>query len=252
PSSTERTVSSMGTAAGLKAHMRKGKIRDEPINVIATCGDGGGADMGLSAISAALTHTQYNCLIMMYDNESYANTGIQVSGTSPWGSHSRFSPPGKVRRVMHTRWKKNMAGLMVAGHPECKYVATACPSFPMDMMNKVRKALTIGGATFMHTLAPCPKGWGYDPALSHEIGLLAVETGIWPLYEVESGELRFFGKSKEIAEGRKPKPVREYLVKQDRFAHLTEEDMAYIQLKTDEMWEKWLVPGIIPIRRKEG
>ena len=90
-----------GTVAGLRAMMRKGKMEEEPINVISFCGDGGGADMGLSAISAALQHTHYNLLILMYDNESYANTDIQVSGSSPYGVNSTFSPPGKVHRIMH-------------------------------------------------------------------------------------------------------------------------------------------------------
>ena len=96
-----------GTVAALKAMMRKGKMQEEPINVISFCGDGGGADMGLSAISAALQHTHYNLLIFMYDNESYANTDIQVSGSSPWGANSTFSPPGKARRIMNRRSARN-------------------------------------------------------------------------------------------------------------------------------------------------
>ena len=177
----------LGAAAALKALMRKGKMKDEPINVIAFCGDGGGADMGLSAISATLTHPDYNCLILMYDNESYANTDIQLSGSTPWGAHTTFSPPGTKKRIMHHRWKKNMAGMMAAGHPDCRYVATVDMSFPVLAMNAVRKALTIGGPTFIHSLDPCPKGWDYDPFQSHELGELAVTTGIWPLYEVENG-----------------------------------------------------------------
>ncbi len=236
-----------GTAAGLKALMRKGKIKKEPINVIAFCGDGGGADMGLSAISAALQHTQYNLLILMYDNESYANTDIQVSGSSPYGANSTFSPPGKARRIMHRRWKKNTAAMLAAGHPDCKYVATVCASYALDMMNKVRKALTIGGPTFIHSLDPCPKGWDYDPMFSHELGEMAVETGIWPLYEVEEGKLKMYGKTKRIVNGQlKRKPVREYLMRQGRFAHFTEEDIEYFQAKTDAMWEKWVFPGVIP------
>ncbi len=236
-----------GTAAGLKALMRKGKIKKEPINIIAFCGDGGGADMGLSAISAALQHTQYNLLILMYDNESYANTDIQVSGSSPYGANSTFSPPGKARRIMHRRWKKNTAAMLAAGHPDCKYVATVCASYALDMMNKVRKALTIGGPTFIHSLDPCPKGWDYDPMFSHELGELAVETGIWPLYEVEEGRLKMYGKTKRIVNGQlERKPVREYLMRQGRFAHFTEEDIEYFQAKTDAMWEKWVFPGVIP------
>ncbi len=236
-----------GTAAGLKALMRKGKIKKEPINIIAFCGDGGGADMGLSAISAALQHTQYNLLILLYDNESYANTDIQVSGSSPYGANSTFSPPGKARRIMHRRWKKNTAAMLAAGHPDCKYVATVCASYALDMMNKVRKALTIGGPTFIHSLDPCPKGWDYDPMFSHELGELAVETGIWPLYEVEEGRLKMYGKTKRIVNGQlKRRPVREYLMRQGRFAHFTEEDIEYFQAKTDAMWEKWVFPGVIP------
>ncbi len=236
-----------GTAAGLRALMRKGKMAKEPINVIAFCGDGGGADMGLSAISAALQHTEYNLLILMYDNESYANTDIQVSGSSPYGANTTFSSPGKVRRIMHKRWKKNTAAMLAAGHPDCKYVATVCTSNPVESMNHVRKALSIGGPTFIHSLDPCPKGWDFDPRYSHELGELAVETGIWPLYEIEEGEVKMYGKSKRILTGQfKRKPVREYLLRQGRFAHFIEEDIEFFQAKIDEMWEQWLIPGVIP------
>ncbi len=234
----------VGTAAGLKALMRKGRIKQEPINVIAFCGDGGGADMGLSSISAALTYPEYNFLILMYDNESYANTDIQLSCMTPYGANTTFSPPGKARRLMHTRWKKNMAGMLAAGHPDCRYVATVDASYALEMMNRVRKALSIGGPTYIHSLDPCPKGWDYDPFISHELGELAVETGVWPLFEVEDHVLRFYGKSKAIAQGRKRKPVREYLLKQGRFAHFTDEDIAYFQKKIDLMWDRWLIPGV--------
>ena len=242
----------LGTAAGLKALMKKGKMKSEPINVIAFCGDGGGADMGLNGISATLTHRDYNCLILLYDNESYANTDIQLSGMTPYGANTTFSPPGKVHRIIHKRWKKNMAGMMAAGHPECRYVATVCASYAVEMMNKVRRSLTIGGPTFIHSLDPCPKGWDYDPMLSHELGELAIETGIFPLYEVEDGSVKYYGKTKAIVEGRQRKPVREYLLKQGRFAHFTEEDLAYFQAKVDEMWNKWEVPGVVPFKRLDA
>ncbi len=236
-----------GTAAALTAMMRKGKMTKEPINVIAVCGDGGGVDMGLSAISAALQHLHYNLLILCYDNESYANTDIQVSGSSPYGANTTFTPPGKVHRIMHKRWKKNTAAMLAAGHPDVKYVGTVCTSYPVDAMNMVRKALSIGGPTFIHSLDPCPKGWDYDPKYSHELGELAVETGMWPLYEIERGKLKMLGRSQRIVNGQfKRKPVREYLMRQGRFAHFIDEDYDYVQKKTDEMWEKWLIPGVIP------
>jgi pyruvate ferredoxin oxidoreductase beta subunit len=240
----------LGAAAGLKALMRKGRIKNEPINVIAFCGDGGGADMGISGISATLTHPDYNCLILMYDNESYANTDIQLSGSTPYGAHTTFSPPGSVRRIMHHRWKKNFAGMLAVGHPTCRYVATVDMSYGLHAMNTIRKALSIGGPTFVHSLDPCPKGWDYDPMISHQLGELAVDTGVWPLYEVEDGVMRLTGRSALIGRGKlKRKPVREYLLKQGRFAHFLDEDIDYFQSKIDDMWEKWLVPGVIPFRK---
>jgi len=239
----------LGAAAAFKAQMRKGKMKDEPINVIAFCGDGGGADMGLNAISATLTHPDYNLLILMYDNESYANTDIQISGTSPYGANTSFSSPGSKRRIMHHRWKKNVAPLMAAGHPTCRYVATISTSYALQAMNVVRRALSVGGPTFVHCLNPCPKGWDFDPYLSHELGELAVNTGIWPLYEIENGVVKLYGKSKQIADGKFQRlPVKTYLEKQGRFNHFIDEDVEFFQSKVDEMWTKWLVPGIIPLR----
>jgi pyruvate ferredoxin oxidoreductase beta subunit len=81
---------------------------------------------------------------------------------------------------------------------------------------------------------------------------LAVNTGIWPLYEIEEGVLKLYGKTREIAQGRfKRLPVRDYLLKQGRFAHFTDDDIAFFQSKVDEMWDKWLIPGVIPFF-KEG
>ncbi len=242
-----------GTAAGLKALMEKGKMKEEPINVIAFCGDGGGADMGISSISGALSHQQYNLVVLMYDNESYANTDIQVSGSSPWGAHTTFSTPGKLHRIMHKRWKKNMAAMMAVGHPGVRYVATGCASYAVDMMNKIRKALAVGGPTFIHTYDPCPKGWDYDPMYSHELGMLGVETGIWVQYEIEDGKLILNGPSRSIANGRrKRKPVVDFLKRQGRFAHFTDEDVDYFQAKVDQMWEKWWLPGVIPMNPDEA
>jgi pyruvate ferredoxin oxidoreductase beta subunit len=237
----------LGTAAGLKVLMRKGKIKNEKINVIAFCGDGGGADMGIGAISATLTHKDYNSLILLYDNESYANTDIQLSSQTPYGAVTTFSPSGTDKRLMHTRWKKNMPGMMAAGHPESRYIAAGCAAYAVDLMNKIRKALELGGPTFVHTLDPCPKGWDYHPQYSQELGHLAVETGIWPLYEVIDGVCNLTGPTRQIAEGRKKrKPVYEYLKRQGRFAHFLDEDVEHFQATVDKMWTEWLIPGVIP------
>src|SRR5207247_9433421 len=92
-------------------------------------------------------------------------------------------------------------------------------------------------------------GWDYDPMLSHELGELAIETGIFPLYEVEDGVVKYYGKTKAIVDGRRRKPVREYPLKQGRFAHFTEEDLAFFQAKVDEMRARWEIPGVVSFRK---
>lgn len=237
-------ASAVGMAAGLRALMRKGKLPTEKINVINFSGDLGGGDMGIGGISMAL-QTNYDLLIIMYDNESAANTDIQATSSTPWGAQTTFTPTGSKERIMQKKWKKNVAAMLAVGHPNCKYVATACATFPpMDYMNKVKKALTIGGPTFIHTLDPCPKGWDYHPRYSGELGQLAVKTGVFPLYEIVRGEVRYT----YDATSKKRIPVREYLEKQGRFSHFVDEDYEFFQQTVDEMWEEWEVPGIAPIK----
>src|SRR5438874_425093 len=125
--------------------------------------------------------------------------------------------------------------------------AAGCAAYAVDLMNKIRKALELGGPTFVHTLDPCPKGWDYHPQYSQELGHLAVETGIWPLYEVIDGVCNLTGPTRQIAEGRKKrKPVYEYLKRQGRFAHFADEDVEHFQAEVDKMWTEWLIPGVIP------
>ena len=109
-------------------------------------------------------------------------------------------------------------------------------------MNKVRKALAIGGPTFIHTFDPCPKGWDYHPKFSRELGELGVKSGIFPLYEIIDGQVNYtydLRKKTRI-------PVRGYLEKQGRFAHLIDEDVDYIQGMVDKMWDEWEIPGVAP------
>lgn len=238
-------ASAIGMAAGLRALMRKGKIKQEKINAIAFCGDLGGGDMGLSGISGAL-QTDYDLLIIMYDNESAANTDIQASGSTTYGAQTTFTPPGKKHRIMQKRWKKNVAGMLAVGHPTCKYVATSCATFPpMDYMNKVRKALAVGGPTFIHAYDPCPKGWDYHPRYSHEIGELGIKSGLLPLYEIVEGKVTYTFDAR-LKKNRIP--VNDFLSKQGRFAHIIQEDVDHIQNMVNEMWEEWDIPGVAPIK----
>jgi pyruvate ferredoxin oxidoreductase beta subunit len=214
----------VGTAAGLRALMRKGKIPEEKINVVGLGGDGGTMDIGLSSLSGAMTQDQ-DLLIVLYDNEAYANTGIQASSLTPWGANTTFTPPGTVEkyRIGNPRHKKNAAQLVATGHPDVKYVATASVAYPQDLISKVKKALAIDGPTFIHLLAPCPKGWGFPSDRTIDVGKLAVETGMWSLYEVVDGERR------ETYEPSDLRPVKDYIRAQNRFAHLTDEDIEKIQ-----------------------
>ena len=229
----------VGTAAGLRALMRKGKIPEEKINVVGLGGDGGAMDIGLSSLSGAMTHDQ-DLLIVLYDNESYANTGIQASSLTPWGANTTFTPPGAIEkyRVGNPRHKKNAAQLIAAGHPDVKYVATASIAYPQDLISKVRKALAKGGPTFIHLLAPCPKGWGFPSDKTIDVGKLAVETGMWRLYEIVDGE------RSETYEPGELRPVKDYIRVQNRFSHLTDEDIEKIQ---EELASKSKIKVPVPV-----
>src|SRR5436853_1310905 len=221
--------SAVGMAAGLRALKRKGRIPKEKINVINFSGDLGAADMGVGGISGAL-QSDYDLLIIMYDNESAANTDIQATGSTTYGAQTTFTPPGSKHRIMQRRWKKNVAPMLAVGHPTCRYVATASATYPpLDFHNKVRKALAIGGPTFIHTFDPCPKGWDYHPQYTRDIGELGIKSGIFPLYEIIDGKVTYTYDARK----KERTPVREYLVAQGRFAHLIDEDFDYIQSMVD-------------------
>jgi len=214
------------TCSGIAAAL---KIRGlEDITVVGWAGDGGTVDIGIQALSGA-AERETNFIYICYDNEAYGNTGLQRSGATPYGAWTTTTPTGKKER------KKNMP-LIMAAH-KIPYVATACPSYPVDFVNKLRKAKEIKGTKYIHVLAPCPTGWRYDTGKTVEIGRLAVQTGIWALYEIEYGKFRLNPPSDRLIDKSKRKPVKEYLAMQDRFRHLTEADVEKIQQWVDEDWE---------------
>lgn len=223
----------IGVAAALRALMLKGKRQLEDVNVVVFGGDGAMADIGFSGLSMGLSYDYSRLLYIVYDNESYANTGIQASSTTPWGATTTFTPSGKVKRIGNERYKKNVA-LVAAAHPKVKYVATATLYPPLDLMNKVARALEAGGPSLIHVLLPCPKGWFSEPSATYPLAKLAVETGMWALWEYAEGHFKL---------NFKPKPrkhVKEYLKLQGRFAHLTDEDMDKIDKMVEEEWNYWL------------
>ncbi len=220
-----------GIEAAYKVMARKGKYNGPFPNIIVMAGDGGTSDIGLQAASA-LMYRGHKVLFICYDNESYANTGIQTSPTTPYGAATTFTPPGKEIPEGKTLFPKDVPQLFIGGHPLLKYAATTCVAYPLDLMNKVRKALSYEGPTFMHMLTPCPKGWQFDEKMTMEIGKLAVETGMWSLYEWENGDYKYTHIPKKY------KPVGEYMQHQGRFKHLKEEHIAKMQAFVDEKIQK--------------
>ena len=222
----------IGTAAAFRALMTKGKRKKEDVNVIVNGGDGGTADIGFAGLSLAMSYDYRRFLYVLYDNESYANTGIQASSTTPWGASTTFTPSGRIKKIGNERLKKNVA-LVVSAHPGVRYVATATLHPPLDYMNKVRKALETDGPAFIHTLVPCPKGWFTDPKYTVDLSRLAIDTGLWVLWEYSNGEFSLTYR---------PKPrrhVKEYLRMQGRFKHLTEYQLEEIERMTEKEWEYW-------------
>lgn len=216
------------TASGVVAALRQRGVKD--VTVVSWAGDGGTFDIGIQALSGAVER-ETDFIYICYDNEAYGNTGIQRSGATPYGAWTTTTPTGKRQR------KKDMAFIMAAHR--IPYVATACPSYPMDFINKVRKAKEIKGSKFIHLLAPCPTGWRYDTSKTVEMGRLAVQTGMWVLFEIEYGKFKLNSPSDRLVDKAKRKPVKEYLALQGRFRTLKEGDIEKIQKWVDEDWERY-------------
>jgi len=217
-----------GVESGLKAMMRKGKLKEEKIFVLAVAGDGGTADIGLQALSGALERG-HDFVYVCIDNEAYMNTGIQRSSSTPYGARTTTSPAGK-KSIGQMTWKKNMPAIAVAH--DIPYVATICPTYYLDLMDKVKKAIETPGPAYLHCLSACPTGWRCAPNLTIEVGRLAVETGVFPLYEVINGRYKINYPHRRL------KPVKQYLEMQGRFRHLTDEYIEIIQERVSKEMAK--------------
>ena len=171
-----------GMAAGYEAMIRKGRHPGPYPNIIVMAGDGSASDIGLGAMSGAL-YRNHDALFVCYDNECYANTGIQTSPTTPYAGMTTFTPFGKAIPEGKKLPPKNLAKMMAEGHPHC-YVATTTVGYPVDLMNKTRKGLNHVGAAFLHCYTPCQKGWVYQTSMTVEIGRRVVEAGLFPVWEL--------------------------------------------------------------------
>jgi pyruvate ferredoxin oxidoreductase beta subunit len=217
-----------GIESALKVLTRKGKRFDKGTKVVAMAGDGGTSDIGFQALSGAMERG-HDFLYLMFDNEAYMNTGIQRSSATPFGASTTTSPAGKKSMGQKT-WKKNMPAI-AAAH-DIPYVATACPSYPFDMMAKVKKGLEVSGPAFISVFSVCPTGWRSATDLSVRLGRLAVQTGVFPLYEVENGKYKLSLDTSPL------RPVQDYFKPQGRFRHLSEGMVKQIQDRVTSEYEK--------------
>lgn len=212
------------TSSGVRAAL-KARGNNET-TVMAWAGDGGTFDIGIQSLSGAVERNE-DFVYVCYDNEGYMNTGIQRSSSTPYGAWTTTTPVDAFEKAH----KKNMVDIMVAH--EIPYAATACVAYPEDLIRKMQKAKGIRGAKFIHILSPCPPGWRFPSNLMIKLARLAVETNVFPLYEVEYGKYTINQKPRK-------KFARDYLELQGRFRHLSDEVAAEIQAKVDADWEKLL------------
>ena len=196
--------------------------------VVAWAGDGGTADIGLQALSGAAERGE-NIIFVMYDNEAYMNTGIQRSSSTPHGAWTTTTPEGK------REFKKDVAAIMLVHNLE--YVATASVSYPVDFVEKLKKAEAHKGTKFIQLYSPCPPGWRLDASKTIEVGKLAVETGAWILYEYENGKLTISPISSRFREKKARRPLIDYLSLQGRFAGISQQDIAKLEAEIDRKWE---------------
>lgn len=215
-------------ASGVAAAMKvKGKT---DVRVLAQGGDGSTTDIGFGCLSGMFERND-DVLYVCYDNQAYMNTGVQRSSATPPIARTSTTPvlgsdPGNVFGT-----GKNLPMLAMAH--QIPYVATATIADMRDLEAKVKKAMSMRGARYLHVLVPCPLGWGTAPRDTINLARLAVRSGLFPLYEAEDG---VFTKSTKI---REHVPVEEYLKLQKRFAHLfkggkkNEVNLAHMQAIAD-------------------
>jgi len=218
-----------GVEAAYQALKRKGKI-DKDIKFVAFGGDGGTYDIGLQSLSGAMERG-HNMVYVCYDNGAYMNTGIQRSGSTPFGAATTTSPAGKVR-AGKPQQRKDLTQIMAAHN--IPYVAQASISHWKDLVKKAEKAFAVEGPAFINVMAPCPRGWRTPNEATVEIAKISVQTGFWPLYEVEDGEWTLNFKPKEL------KPIIDFLKPQGRFKHLfkpgNEHLLEEAQAQIDKNW----------------
>ena len=195
-------------ASGVMATL-KAQGRDDT-RVVAIGGDGSTFDIGFGALSGMLERGD-DVLYICTDNGAYMNTGGQRSAATPTYASTTTDPAG--RESMGKIQRKKDLPAIVAAHG-APYVATASIAYLKDLQKKVKKAMTFHGPRYIQIDTPCPSGWSFPSDQTLEVGRLAVNSGLIPLYEMEEGKVT------AVRKIRKPAPVTDYLKAQGRFKHL--------------------------------
>jgi len=228
------SATASGVVAAYEAMKKKGKI-DENYKFICFGGDGSSYDIGFQSLSGAMErNTDY--VYVCYDNEAYMNTGIQRSSSTPHFADTTTTAVGSCSNGKQ-QIKKDLTKIIAAHNIPYAAQTTFTANFK-DLHEKAEKAIYTKGAAFLNIMAPCPRGWRYDTPDIMKVCKLAVDTCVWPLYEVVEGKwiLSYQPKNKL--------PVEEYLKIQGRYKHLfkkgNEELIAQIQKEVDEQWERLL------------
>ncbi len=220
-----------GVEAAYNSLIRQGKVKDQDITFLVLAGDGSTYDIGLQWLSGAVERGHrfvYVCL----NNEAYMNTGIQRSGATPIGAWTTTSPVGSAMSGKR-ELRKDMTAIMAAHN--MPYVAQGAIHAWRDLVTKVEKAVAARGPTFINVLSACPLGWKVDSDQAVNLSKLAMDTCLWPLYEVDHGQWKLTQMPKaKVA-------VSEWLKPQGRFAHLLrpgqEALVQTIQAQVDAEWE---------------
>ena len=222
-------ASTAAAATGILGAMRAKK--NESTTVAAWAGDGGTSDIGLQALSGACERNE-DFIFICYDNEAYMNTGIQRSGTTPQGVLTTTTP------ISGKKQKHKDVPAIIAAHG-IPYVATASASYPLDLYDKICRAKTISGPKYIHVHTPCPTGWGFNPRYAIQIGRLAVECGLYDLYEKENGRFELSAPSRRLLTKQR-RPVSEYLEAQTRFRGYSPAQIEALQQQVDKKWAAYI------------
>jgi pyruvate ferredoxin oxidoreductase beta subunit/2-oxoisovalerate ferredoxin oxidoreductase beta subunit len=212
---------SAAAASGLRRALDASGRKDTHVVVLA--GDGGTYDIGLQCLSSAAERNE-NILYVCFDNEGYMNTGAQKSSSTPHFARTGSTPAGKTSR------KKNLIEIMAAH--DIPYAATATAGFLPDLVRKVEKAKALRGTRLLVLLVPCLDGWGVPEDQGIAVARLAVESGVFPLYEVEDG-CRY-----TLNDPQKTRPVRDYLRAQRRYRNLAQHEVDSLQQEIDSGWAR--------------